>query len=349
MEARRSWAIVAGSLLAGLVSFRLLYPSLGVLAGGTAMLPGLIAAMLLGTKAGVLVALVSCVSMNAVLLVSGFPLWSLPVAVAGTACVIGSALLVSRMRALQERVTVAEREKTLAEARARVSTAERLVSLGTLAAGVAHEVNNPLAYVLANLRFAREAIESGDPAELDEAVRALKECETGAERMRSIVADMKRLSRNGSLDRSSVDVGLAVRSALNLVPASARSAELVTELHDVPVVDGSDAQVAQVVLNLVMNAFQAFPERGASNKVTVSVRPEGAHVLIRVADNGPGIPADIQSRVFDPFFTTKPPGVGTGLGLPLCQSFVASMGGTVGFQSDGQGTVFEVRLPTARG
>jgi signal transduction histidine kinase len=341
--------VVAGGLGAALVVFRLAYPSLGALAGAASLLPSLIAAMRMGTWPAVVSSAVSCLAMNAVLLVSGLPMWSLPLALGGTVCLVATSLLVGRMQTLQHRVAVAEREAALAAARARVSTAERLVSLGTLAAGVAHEVNNPLAFVLANLRFAREVLESGETAEFPEAIQALVECEMGAERVRSIISDMKRLSRNGTQDHALVDVSVAVASAVNLVPRSERRAALSTHLAEVPRIEGSDAQVAQVVLNLVMNALQAFEVEAPENRVTVSVElaPDG-QVAIVVEDNGAGIPLDVQPRVFDPFFTTKPPGVGTGLGLPLCQSFVVAMGGTIGFKSEpGHGTRFEVRFPAA--
>lgn len=347
----RKWGEVFASLALGMVLFRVSYPLLGSLAGGAALLPGLLAAHRLGPGATVLVSLLSCVAMNVVLVVSGLPLWSPLVMVSGTACLVGAALFVARHRTLQERLVVAEREAQLAAARAGLASAERLVSLGTLAAGVAHEVNNPLAYLIANLRFVREVVEARDLDELPEAARALAECEVGAERVRSIVQDMKRLARDGLHDQSTVAVADAVRSAVNLVPQSARTAEVTVAMSGALFIRGSDSRLVQVVLNLVMNALQAFSTARPENRVRVRAEvAAGGQVCISVEDNGPGIAPEVQPRIFDPFFTTKPPGVGTGLGLPLCQSYVTSMGGTLQFRtSPGAGTTFEVYLPAASG
>ncbi len=330
--------------------FRLLFPTLGNMAGAVTLIPTLVAAMLLRTWPTVAIGLISGVLINIVTRVSFGMAWPAEVVVTGLTSVVGIGVMVARLRELQDRVHAAERQRTIAEARARLSTAERLVSLGTLAAGIAHEVNNPLSFILANLRYAKETIASDSfVAERAEVLQALSESQAGAERMLSIVSDMKRLARDGGSDHGESDPIATVRSALNLITAEAATARLVTRYEPVPMIAASDARLGQVVLNLVMNALQSFAERQASNviEVRVSTDPHG-WALIEVSDNGAGIPPEVQRRMFDPFFTTKPPGVGTGLGLPLCQSFVRTLGGTLSFESEvGSGTVFRVRLPPA--
>jgi signal transduction histidine kinase len=342
------WAIVGACLALCLLVFRFLLPEIGTLAGAVTLLPTLMAAMLLRTKYTLLTALTSCAALNLVTWVSFEQLWAPASILGGVAMVVGIGVMVARMRELQERVSDAEHQRSIAEARARLSTAERLVSLGTLAAGIAHEVNNPLAFILANLRYARGSIASGQfVAERDEVIRALEESETGAQRMHAIVSDMKRLARDGATDVGEADPRAVVRSALNLLGAEARATRIETSFGSTPMVAASEARLGQIVLNLVINALQSFEDPRDSNLVSVRVSTdERGWAVIDVADNGAGIPAAVQKRIFDPFFTTKPPGVGTGLGLPLCQTFVHGLGGTISFDTEpGRGTTFTVSLP----
>lgn len=235
--------------------------------------------------------------------------------------------------------------------------ADRMAAVGTLAAGVAHEINTPLAYLISNLDFARSSLasltslESGAPdqgATLAKGRDALADASEGAERVRVIVRDLKAFSRGGE-ERQPLDVRDVLQSALHLAHAAIRQrARLVQDLAPVPLVVANASRLGQVFLNLLVNAAQALPEDGAAqNVVRVVTRVDArGRVLVEVSDTGCGIPAELLSRIFDPFFTTKPAGVGTGLGLGICHRIVSDLGGTIDVESTvARGTLFRVRLP----
>jgi PAS domain S-box-containing protein len=237
-------------------------------------------------------------------------------------------------------------EKKQAETRLIVS--ERMASLGMLAAGVAHELNNPLVSVIANLELAMRDVATNVgplPVELSE---ILKDARDGAERVRHIVRDLRIFSREESEERGSVQVERVLESTLRMAATEIRHrARLITSYAGVPPVDGSEGRLGQVFLNLIVNAAQALPEgRFDSNEIRVATSlDDRGRVLVSVADTGPGIPVDVQRRMFTPFFTSKPAGVGTGLGLCICQRIVTSFGGKIWFESmTGHGTVFHVLL-----
>jgi len=241
-------------------------------------------------------------------------------------------------------------EKKLAETRLVVS--ERMASLGMLAAGVAHELDNPLVSVIANLELAMRDIACSSVAPLsDNLSEVLKDARDGAERVRHIVRDLRIFSRHEDEERGAVQVERVLDSTLRMAATEIRHrARVVTSYAGVPPVDGSEGQLGQVFLNLLMNAAQALPEgRFDANEIRVATSlDEHGHVLVSVADTGPGIPVDVQRRMFTPFFTTKPIGVGTGLGLCICQRIITSLGGKIWFESmSGHGTVFRVLLPPA--
>jgi len=247
---------------------------------------------------------------------------------------------------------------------ARLALADRMVSVGTLAAGVAHELNNPLAYVNANLSFLGERVErvrellSGvtglSPEDGDLASQladAIRDARDGAERMRIIIRDLRTFSRADDEKSGPVDVRPVLDSCINMAWNEIRHrARLVKDLGAVPPVRGSEARLGQVFLNLLVNAAQAIPEgRVEENEIRVSTRvlPDG-RVGVEVRDSGCGIPAEHLGRVFDPFFTTKPPGVGTGLGLAICHSIVTGLGGEISVETRVPGgTVFQVALVAA--
>ncbi len=229
--------------------------------------------------------------------------------------------------------------------------ADRMASVGTLAAGVAHEINNPLAFVCSNLSFlgtqlGQEALTSETLGELREVVA---ETHQGLERVRTIVQDLKVFSRAEGGAQSLVDVHQVVEGALRLVRYELQHrARVERELEPVPAVLGQEGRLGQVLVNLLMNALQSFPEpRPEHNRIRVVARRQGADkVVVAVEDNGPGMSAEVLPRIFDPFFTTKPVGVGTGLGLSISHSLVKAMGGHLEVRSaPGEGSVFQVVLP----
>ncbi|MCP3163950.1 PAS domain S-box protein [Myxococcus qinghaiensis] len=245
---------------------------------------------------------------------------------------------------------------------ARLMLAERMASVGTLAAGVAHEINNPLAYLTANLAFAREELSNlpvpgapgVDPAlaeALADAQSALAEAQQGAERVRTIVRDLKTFSRVDSLEDAVVDVRQVLDSTLNLATTEIRHrARLVKFFEDVTPVRANESRLGQVFLNLLVNAAQAIPEGSPDrHEIRVCARMgDGGRVMVEVSDTGVGIAAEHLPRLFDPFFTTKAPGVGTGLGLSICHNLVTALGGEIRVRSSpNRGSTFQVLLPAA--
>ncbi len=236
--------------------------------------------------------------------------------------------------------------------RLRAEATERLASLGTLAAGVAHEINNPLAYVLANLSFVAESLESPAFGEVgDEERRALVEAIHGAERVRDVVRSLRAYSRAGDGPPARVDVAAELRGALRLVGNTIQHrARVVEEIGSAPPVLSRGNELGQVFVNLLVNAGQAAradAPGGAAIVVRCFTAPDG-RAAVEVSDNGAGIPAELQGRIFEPFFTTKAVGEGTGLGLSICHGIVTRLGGTIGFESEpGTGTRFTVLLPAA--
>jgi len=240
---------------------------------------------------------------------------------------------------------------------------DRMVSLGTLAAGVAHEINNPLAALMANLDHAAEGVGGlarnkaaagidGLPLQLREIGEVLGDAREAAERVRLIVRDLKLFSRADEESRTALDIRQVIESSLRMAWNELRHrAQLVKDFDDVPPVLGNEARLGQVFLNLVVNAAQAIPDgRAHENEVRIVVqRRDPEWVVVEVHDTGSGIPETVLTQIFDPFFTTKAIGMGTGLGLAICHRIVTSLGGQIEVESQlGKGSVFRTLLPIAR-
>jgi PAS domain S-box-containing protein len=237
----------------------------------------------------------------------------------------------------------------------RLAIADRMVSVGTLAAGVAHEINNPLAYVVANTSFAIDALRQQasvrDSPALTEALEALAAVREGSERIRIIVRDLKTFSRPPEDKGGPIDVRRAMESALTMAGNEIRHrARLVRDYEEVPLIEADESKLGQLFLNLVVNAAQAIPEGAMDrNEIRVVIRSRDERVSIEVRDTGSGIPPEVLPRIFDPFFSTKPVGVGTGLGLAVCHGIATSFGGEIEVESQyGKGSLFRVLIPATR-
>ena len=250
------------------------------------------------------------------------------------------------LRALQAIVERATRN--------RLAVADRMAALGTLAAGIAHEINNPLTYVIANLQTLAQRLSIAGPAgeELPEIVADALE---GADRIRRLVKDVQKASPRPSSARAAlVSLADAVQAAVALTEPHIRTrARLRCDLDQNLYVRGDPDRIAELFRNLLLNAAQAIPEgRPADNAIRVDLHglPDRGAAVVRVADTGNGIPPEVQERIFQPFFTTKPIGQGTGLGLSICRGIVTALGGEISFSSaPSGGTTFQVVLPTTAG
>jgi signal transduction histidine kinase len=295
--------------------------------------------------------------------------------------------LTERNRSLQREK--AEQEKLIhkiEEAQQHLMQSEKLASIGQLAAGVAHEINNPIGFVLSNLRSLtryfeklllvlehlenhREFIAGRSDAErswlaalaslkaesdydfLKEDIPALlAESLEGIERVRKIVLDLRNFSRADTEQTWELaDLGAILDSTLNIVHNEIKyHADVVKEYGNLPPVECVPSQLGQVIMNLLVNAAQAMPpdRRGT---ITIRCAQTGDKVWVEIADNGSGIPPENLKKIFDPFFTTKPVGKGTGLGLSLSYGIVEKHGGRIQVNSQpGSGTTFRITLPLLR-
>jgi len=258
---------------------------------------------------------------------------------------------------------------------ARLVQADKLAAVGVLATGVAHEINNPTAFVTSNLTELKRYVAAYEAAiaevtELSlqagladrvravlarsdvafarrEAANAIGESLQGMERVRQIVANLRSLARRDQLGEpaAAVELGELVRAVVRTAAAELRSTAARVELRGPAWVIGHRGEIVDVVLNLVVNAVQAR-EEGRPNQVSIELFREGSNAVLRVSDTGRGISPSHMKRLFEPFFTTKAPGEGTGLGLSLARKIVLAHGGSIDVASDlGEGSSFTVRLP----
>lgn len=254
------------------------------------------------------------------------------------------------------------------EAQQQLLQSEKMAAIGQLAAGVAHEINNPIGFVNSNLGSLKtytnnllrliEAYESGQPDSIAHARQAadleflredlpslLAESQDGLDRVTRIVQDLKDFSRVDQAEYQQADLNAAMNSTLNVVRNELKyKAEVIVELGDIPEIDCVPAQLNQVFMNLLVNAAQAISERG---KIFVRSGVERDHVWFEIEDTGCGMSAETRQRIFEPFYTTKPVGKGTGLGLSISYDIIVKRHqGRLDVHSEpGKGTTFRIWLP----
>jgi two-component system NtrC family sensor kinase len=230
--------------------------------------------------------------------------------------------------------------------------AEKLTSLGKLAAVVAHEINNPLSGILTYARLLRKWVERGDLMETHatEMRESLQLIEHESRRCGDIVRNLLTFARVQPMNISDFDVNTVVRATMKLIEHKLDLGNITARLDladDLPLLRGDSGQIEQLLLAMAMNAIEAMPREG--NLQVVTSRADGDAIRIRIEDDGIGIPADLLPRMFEPFLTTKDEGKGVGLGLAICRAIVDRHGGTIEVSSEvGRGTAFTIVLPCTR-
>jgi len=256
-------------------------------------------------------------------------------------------VLYARLAETQDELEAQNRslEDTVRERTARLLQSEKVATMGSLLAGVAHELNNPLAALSGHAQLLRQSAQ--DPA----LVRRADKIQHAADRCVRIVRNFLSIARQRPPERSDVSLTRVVEEAVELLAYELKTSDVeiaVDAAEGLPRLSADPHQLHQVLVNLVANAYQAMRKSPPPRRITISLRHDATRERVRlaIADTGPGIPADIRAKIFEPFFTTKPAGEGTGLGLSLCRGIVEEHGGTIEVESEpGRGTRFVIELP----
>ncbi|MFH2012420.1 MAG: ATP-binding protein [Pseudomonadota bacterium] len=240
-------------------------------------------------------------------------------------------------------------DRKMNELNAQLVHTDKLAALGKMAAGVAHEINNPLAVIAEKTGWMEDLLadeEFQNSQNIEEYKKSLRKIEEHVERARKVTHGMLGFVRRMEPHLEDVDINEILNETITFLHSYARANNIVIEKElgiDLPIIASDHAQLQQVFLNLINNAIDGI---GKDGLVRVSSRKIDSNIVVSVKDNGKGIPKEHQARVFEPFFTTKPGGKGTGLGLSITYNIVQNMGGTINFESEKKiGTTFNVILP----
>ena len=263
----------------------------------------------------------------------------------------------------QKNEELSELNADLLRNQAQLVQSEKLATVGQLASGVAHEINNPLGFSLSNLSTLRDYVAELTKLVADEQRLVtdqtklmledlpilIEETVDGLHSIQSIVKDLRNYSRDAGDQFSQTDVQACIRSALNMLRNQITSEfDITVSLDNLPLIDANPRKLNQVFSNLIINAIQAMP---AGGEIAIDGEAYADGLIVRIKDAGPGIPDEILGTLFEPFHTTKPVGEGTGLGLSICRAIIVDhhQGSIEARPIDqGSGTVFGIRLPTSQ-
>jgi len=264
---------------------------------------------------------------------------------AGVIAIILTTVFTTRLMIRQ----LVQSETRMKEMDAQLIQSDKLASLGKMAAGVAHEINNPLAVILQKTGWLQDLLDEEEfqkSANGEEFRASVKKIEEHVERARKVVHNMLGYARRMEPRLEDIDVNQTINQTVDILENYARSnnIDIQTDLAgNLPITAGDQAQLQQVILNLVNNAIDAI---GKDGTVSVKSSRDSSQIKVVIADTGPGIPDSMQKKIFDPFFTTKSTGKGTGLGLWISYNIIEKMGGKLSLQSkEGQGAAFTITLP----